>query len=197
MPNSVDSKIAELQALGTPTLRALPASLTINKGAAAAVLESLVRHGLIAEQPAGRDDETWRDVDGQRTMLVITEAGLEAIGVVPDPAPPLSRNLLARAVVHRIQEKAFGRLRPAAARRLRRLAGGIDGGGANGPSAGPALKPGSRLLREWRGETQVVEVTHEGLVWKGNRYRSLSAVARAITGVRWSGPRFFGLTHQR
>ncbi len=113
------------------------------------------------------------------------------------PAPRLSRNLLARAVTHRIQEKAFGRLRPAAARRLRRLAGGIDGGGANGPSAGPALKPGTRLLREWRGETQVVEVTHEGLVWKGNRYRSLSAVARAITGVRWSGPRFFGLTHQR
>ncbi len=154
MSKLTDSQLVVLSAAaqrdGGATLP-LPASLTINKGAAAAVLKSLVKRGLIAEQPAGRDDETWRDVDGQRTMLVITEAGLEAIGVVPDPAPPLSRNLLARAVTHRIQEKAFGRLRPAAARRLRRLTGGIDDRGANAPSAGPALKPGSRR-REWRAE---------------------------------------------
>ena len=53
-------------------------------GAAAAVLKSLVKRGLIAEHPAGRDDETWREVEGQRTMLVITEAGLDAIGVESD-----------------------------------------------------------------------------------------------------------------
>lgn len=57
----------------------------------------------------------------------------------------------------------------------------------------PAPKPGGRLLREWNGATHVVEVTGDGYIWKGQRHRSLSAVARAITGARWSGPRFFGL----
>jgi hypothetical protein len=54
------------------------------------------------------------------------------------------------------------------------------------------LKTGARLVREWNGVTHVIEVADTGFVWKGVRYRSLSAVARAITGARWSGPRFFG-----
>ncbi len=62
-------------------------------------------------------------------------------------------------------------------------------------SAGPAvrLKPGLRLVREWRGETHDVLVLEEGFEWNGERRRSLSAIAREITGTRWSGPRFFGL----
>lgn len=56
-----------------------------------------------------------------------------------------------------------------------------------------SLEPGTRLVREWNGSTHVVEVTERGFVWNGQAYRSLSAVARAITGARWSGPRFFGL----
>jgi hypothetical protein len=58
---------------------------------------------------------------------------------------------------------------------------------------GPALKPGGRLIREWNGVTHVVDVIEGGFIWKGQRYTSLSPIARAITGVRWSGPRFFGL----
>ncbi len=57
----------------------------------------------------------------------------------------------------------------------------------------PALQTGGRLLREWNGVTHVVEVEADGFVWKGTRYRSLSAIAREITGAHWSGPRFFGL----
>jgi len=57
----------------------------------------------------------------------------------------------------------------------------------------PALKPGGRLLREWNGVTHVVDVTDGGFVWKGETWRSLSAIAREITGAHWSGPRFFGL----
>ncbi|WP_423827748.1 DUF2924 domain-containing protein [Shimia abyssi] len=57
----------------------------------------------------------------------------------------------------------------------------------------PALKPGGRLIREWNGVTHVVEVVEGGFLWKGQRYASLSPIARAITGARWSGPRFFGL----
>lgn len=57
----------------------------------------------------------------------------------------------------------------------------------------PSLKPGGRHLREWNGVTQVVEVSDHEYLWKGERHRSLSAIARAITGAHWSGPRFFGL----
>lgn len=58
----------------------------------------------------------------------------------------------------------------------------------------PALRPGGRLLREWNGVTHVIDVTDTGFVWNGTPYRSLTAIAREITGTHWSGPRFFGLT---
>lgn len=57
----------------------------------------------------------------------------------------------------------------------------------------PALKPGGRILREWNGVTHVVDVLEDGFRWNGQRHSSLSAIARAITGARWSGPRFFGV----
>ncbi len=62
-------------------------------------------------------------------------------------------------------------------------------------STGPAirLKPGLRLVREWRGETHTVLVLEDGFEWKGEPRRSLSAIAREITGTQWSGPLFFGL----
>jgi hypothetical protein len=57
----------------------------------------------------------------------------------------------------------------------------------------PKLRPGGRLIRAWNGVSHVVDITEEGYLWRGRRYRSLSAIARAITGAHWSGPRFFGL----
>ena len=60
-------------------------------------------------------------------------------------------------------------------------------------SVSTAVKPGGRLVREWNGVTHVVEVTEQGFLWNGQSFASLSHVARAITGARWSGPRFFGL----
>ncbi len=63
----------------------------------------------------------------------------------------------------------------------------------NSSTTTPALKPGGRLIREWNGVTHVVDVVDGGFLWKGQRYASLSPIARAITGARWSGPRFFGL----
>ena len=55
------------------------------------------------------------------------------------------------------------------------------------------LKPGTRLIREWRGRSYEVLVLDDGFSWHGRRYRSLSAIARQITGTAWSGPLFFGL----
>ena len=113
-------------------------------------------------------------------------------------APPkgLSRRLLVLAIAYRMQAKRYGGLTPAVQRRL----GGNDGGGATSkrrePKAPVKLAFGTRLIREWNGITHVVDVADGHFVWNGARYRSLSAVARAITGARWSGPRFFGLTSE-
>lgn len=116
-----------------------------------------------------------------------------------DPAPIRVRDdLLRRIMAYRIQEVAYGGLKPAAVRQLRRLL--ENRSGATRPAASPTafLKSGAKLMREWNGETHVVDVTASGFTWRGKVYRSLSVIAREITGTRWSGPRFFGLkgTHQ-
>ncbi len=110
------------------------------------------------------------------------------------PAPKhASRDLLLRAVAYRLQEQAEGGLSKAALRRLAKLAG-LNGGDTQPTSPPlPRLKPGSRLIREWHGVTHSVTVLGDGFDWRGDRYASLSQIARAITGARWSGPRFFGL----
>ncbi len=109
-------------------------------------------------------------------------------------APPkgISRSLLIRAVAYGMQVKRYGGLRPAVRRQLRKVAaGGSARAVANAKSA--KIAPGMRLIREWNGSNHVVEAVDGGFVWNGARYGSLSAVARAITGARWSGPRFLEL----
>jgi len=67
------------------------------------------------------------------------------------------------------------------------------GGASSRAVAAASPKPGTRFLRDWNGTTHVVDVTAAGYLWNGQTYRSLSAIAREITGARWSGPRFFGI----
>ncbi len=109
--------------------------------------------------------------------------------------PPLHirRELLVLAIAWKLQEKVYGGLTAAQKRRLAAIAEDLRKNGDL--SAGPAirLKPGLRLVREWRGETHDVLVLEDGFEWNGERRRSLSAIAREITGTRWSGPLFFGL----
>jgi hypothetical protein len=61
------------------------------------------------------------------------------------------------------------------------------------PHQGPPCKTGTRLIREWQGQTHEVTILDKGYLWQGEHYRSLSRIALEITGARWSGPRFFGL----
>lgn len=110
-------------------------------------------------------------------------------------APPprrLSRDLLIRGIAYRIQEKAHGGLSKTTRRRLGTLARAFAETGRV-PDTRPALRPGARLVREWRNKTYLVTVTEDGFEHCGDTYPSLSAVARQITGAHWSGPRFFGL----
>jgi hypothetical protein len=114
-----------------------------------------------------------------------------------DVSPHLSRELLIRAVAYRMQEVALGGLRPEPQRQLRQIAQELKQTGEAAKRLRPQLKPGTRLMREWQGRTYEVVVLDDGLSWQGMQYRSLSAIARKITGTAWSGPLFFGLKQTR
>ena len=104
----------------------------------------------------------------------------------------LPRHLLLRLLAYRIQADVLGDLDAATARVLNRLAG--RGSGDTRPIVNDVgLRPGTLLVREWAGASHRVTVLNEGFAWSGGSYKSLSKVARAITGTRWNGPRFFGL----
>src|SRR5712672_1466801 len=112
-------------------------------------------------------------------------------------SPHLSRELLIRAVAYRMQEVALGGLRPEPQRQLRQIATELKQTGGAAKRFRPQLKPGTRLIREWQGRTYEVVVLDDGFSWQGTRCKSLSAVARKITGTAWSGPLFFGLKQNR
>ena len=105
-----------------------------------------------------------------------------------DPVPKgLSQSFLRRFLAFELQALHFGGLPKGFVDELDKQISGKP------RMHNAELKPGGRLLREWNGVTHSVEVTEGGFRWNGETYRSLSSVARAITGARWSGPRFFGL----
>ena len=107
----------------------------------------------------------------------------------------ISRDILELGLARKIQENKLGGLGAAVKRQIAELAGTME---AKSDLAKPrtiALKHGTRLLRAWDGITHEVLVVEDGFLWKDKNWRSLSAIAREITGTRWSGPRFFGLTN--
>ncbi len=109
------------------------------------------------------------------------------------PPKRVARDLLLLGVAWKIQEQAYGGLGAAIRRRVADLAETLERDGDVTRSRVARLKPGAKLVREWRGETHTVIVGEEGFEWRGCHWRSLSVIAREITGGHWSGPRFFGL----
>lgn len=107
--------------------------------------------------------------------------------------PRLSKDLLVRAIAYRIQELRYGGLSKASRRELASLVEARDSGAELAIEGPQRIRAGARLVREWNGRTHTVTVEAEGFTYAGRNYRSLSAIAREITGARWSGPRFFGL----
>ena len=137
-----------------------------------------------------------------------------------EPPARISKQLLIYAIAYRMQEQVMGGLKPATRRFLERVANddcvmvdvaNVAGGDNSGKGdiasitlarkkraipVASIIKPGTRLLREWHGVTYEVMIAEGGVLFQGKQYRSLSEVARAITGTRWSGPLFFGLRKQ-
>jgi hypothetical protein len=149
-------------------------------------------------QAANRRNAVGKEALLRLPTLEIGELRRQWRGLYKTQAPPnLSRELLVRAVAYRMQELALGGLRPEPRRQLMRIAQQFKQTGEATIRARPELKPGTRLMREWQGRTYHVLVLDDGFSWQGVRYRSLSAIARKITGTPWSGPLFFRLKPNR
>jgi Protein of unknown function (DUF2924) len=104
-----------------------------------------------------------------------------------------SRASLMRGITYKLQERRRGGLSKSILCKLEGLNVEPKVSGAHKPPQPISLKAGTRLVREWRGVTHTVLVQAQGFEWNGRRYRSLTIIAREITGAHWSGPRFFGL----
>ena len=112
--------------------------------------------------------------------------------------PPYNRRFLESRLAYRVQELAYGGLKPETVKRLEALSGEVDGNPVmRRIRAGQKPIAGTRLIREWQGVDHVVTVRDDGYEYRGAPYKSLSSIARAITGTRWNGWVFFGLKNTR
>ncbi len=139
-----------------------------------------IDRGGLADELAGLPD---------LARLVLAEKWYELFGSMP--AGNISKSLMVRAVAYRLQENALGGMRPS----MRRFLKNAEGNTAEkNMSSRPAnLKPGTRLIREWHGYTYEVIILENGVFFNDKTHKSLTEVAKIITGVQWSGPKFFGL----
>jgi hypothetical protein len=109
------------------------------------------------------------------------------------PPPEIRRELMVPFLAYRLQEKQYGGLKASTRSELRRIARGLEKKPSVELCIRPRIKPGTRLCRRWRGKMHEIFVTESGYEYCGVGYRSLSEVARKITGTQWSGPAFFGI----
>ena len=140
----------------------------------------LARLAALHAMPIAQLKQQWRDLFGREP-------------------PPFSRTFIQSRLGYRIQELAYGGLKPETVARLEAIGEQLDGGNAIIRRIRHHNKPiaGTRLIREWKGVEQTVTVLPDGYEWQGRPYQSLSAIARAITGTRWNGWTFFGMKNHR
>ena len=159
--------------------------------------------GMAARLAQGASGASRKKVEAATRVAGLADLPLDALVVEwrrlyrSNPPKRVSRSLLELGVAWKIQEVALGGISKPAKRRLVEVAGSTAADGPPPASRSSTLKLGARLVREWRGETHDVLVVDGGFEWREKTWRSLSQIARAITGTRWSGPRFFGLEKPR
>jgi hypothetical protein len=115
---------------------------------------------------------------------------------VPPPLQ-LRKHLMIPILAYRLQEQAFGSMSAASRGRLRQLGQAFEANPKSAVSSVPSVRPGTRLVRQWGDQVHLVNVETNGYEYQGARYKSLSEVARVITGTHWSGPLFFGIKSEQ
>jgi hypothetical protein len=138
-------------------------------------------------------DSTEQQLNSLLTLSKIELAGLWQQLFKVAPNPKIRKPLMLRVLAIRIQEQAWRSISAAAESRLQRLAASVASNPTSKVSSIPRIRAGTRLVREWRDQVHLVNVQEAGYEYRGERYKSLSQIARLITGTRWSGPLFFGI----
>jgi hypothetical protein len=113
------------------------------------------------------------------------------------PSPKLRRDLMIPILAFRLQEQAFGSLGAKTRDRLHHLSQTFEKNPDSATPSAPQIRPGTRLVRQWRDQVHLVNVGVNFYEYQGARYQSLSEIARLITGTRWSGPLFFGIKNEQ
>jgi hypothetical protein len=132
-----------------------------------------------------------------KTMDIVALKGMWRDLFAAEP-PPYNRKFLESRLAYRIQELAYGGLKPETLKRLAALAEGMEPrSGGRGTRSDNRPIAGTRLIREWQGVEHCATVLADSYEYDGRPYKSLSAIARAITGTRWNGWLFFGLRSQK
>lgn len=140
-----------------------------------------------------REEQIATEIDALADLDLV-ELRARWLKVTARPAPKAFRTeMLRRALAYEIQVAAFGGLPSSLKRQLRELAKAAREDRFDEALGTTHLKPGTMLIRVWEGKTENVMVTRDGYVWAGERYTSLSAIAKAITGTSWNGWTFFGV----
>lgn len=131
--------------------------------------------------------------ENQPARHELVEAWIKTYGTPPPKG--LSTRLLIYAYHYNTQVKEYGGLKKSTLRQLRRYVPAASEAATPDIGQPITVKPvtGTRLVREWRGKTHMVDIEESGFIYQDKTFRSLSAIARTITGARWSGPRFFGV----
>lgn len=181
------------------------------KAEAATDIRESKRHQILSDQPRGSRKGSPRPLMNAMDQKSSQYEALKAeIRRLPDlslgelrmrwrelfgnTAPiSLRRRFLAQAVAYQMQVDAFGDLSSSAKRRLREIATAVHRRDASAAGAARWIQPGTQMIRQWQKETHTVTATPEGFEWKGQTYKSLSAIARQITGTNWNGYTFFGV----
>jgi hypothetical protein len=125
---------------------------------------------------------------------VLRQLWRELFGV--SPPPTLRRDFMIPILAYRLQERAFGALKPSTRKQLDHLAA-LTTNPNQRSGARSYFRVGTRLVRQWGNRTHVVNVENQAYEYDGTRYKSLSQIARLITGTRWSGPLFFGVKRNK
>lgn len=186
----------------------LPASSVLSRGSQVVYLPTAER--VLWTVPAARavipmsSMETWEVTDTVLTRvaalktLPIPQLKQQWRDLFESEPPPYNRRFLEHRLAYRIQELAYGGLKPATLKRLRELAEDLDGGNPLNRRRHHQDRPmaGTRLIREWQGVEHCVTVRQNDIEYQGRPFTSLSAVARAITGTQWNGWTFFGLKNR-
>ncbi len=137
-----------------------------------------------------REEDVAREVAALGGLARVELAARWTRAFSAPPASDVPPALMRKALAWEIQKKAFGGHAPKVLRALKAATGGKA-------TAASSARPGTRLVREWNGVIHEVEALEDGWRWRGETWTSLSAIAKAITGAKWSGPRFFGLAGRR